>query len=79
MSAAKIAISMSPKILRKIDSLVKKRVYRSRSEVVETALEEMLVQVDKALLWRECAKMDPREEQAMSEERYKADVEWPKY
>jgi len=79
MDRAKIAISMNRKVLRKLDSLVKRRKFRNRSEALQIALIEKLARLDDARLARECAKLDVKEERAMAEERYKADVEWPEY
>ena len=80
MSAAKVAISIDQRILRHVDSLVKHRVFRSRSEAIQKAVEEKLGRLEKSRLARECAKLSRREEQAFAEAGLEADTrEWPPY
>jgi Arc/MetJ-type ribon-helix-helix transcriptional regulator len=80
MGAAKVAISMDQRILRHVDNLVKNRVFRSRSEAIQKAVEEHLGRLEKSRLARECAKLSRREEQAFAEIGLDADAkEWPPY
>jgi metal-responsive CopG/Arc/MetJ family transcriptional regulator len=80
MSAAKIAISIDDTLLRRLDQLVKKRVFRSRSEAIQTAVSEKLAQENRSRLARECAKLDPREEQALADAGLAAEIDaWPEY
>jgi metal-responsive CopG/Arc/MetJ family transcriptional regulator len=80
MSAAKVAISIDQRLLRHVDSLVRNRVFRSRSEAIQKAVEEKLGRLEKSRLARECAKLSRREEQAFAEIGLEADVkEWPEY
>ena len=80
MSAAKVAISMDQRILRHVDNLVKNRVFRSRSEAIQKAVEEQLGRLEKSRLARECTKLSRREEQAFAEIGLDADAkEWPPY
>jgi metal-responsive CopG/Arc/MetJ family transcriptional regulator len=80
MSAARVAISIDRRILSQLDSLVKVRIFRSRSEAVEKAIEEKLNRFEKSRLARECAKLSKREEQALADENIAADQrEWPGY
>jgi metal-responsive CopG/Arc/MetJ family transcriptional regulator len=80
MSAAKVAISMDQRVLRRLDSLVKTRVFRTRSEAIQKAVEEKLGRLEKSRLARECAKLSKSEEQALADEGLGADTkEWPAY
>lgn len=80
MSVAKVSISMDEQTLRKLDLLVKARIFRSRSHAIENSVEEKLVRLKKNRLARECAKLDKTEEQAMAEEGIRGDTDqWPEY
>jgi metal-responsive CopG/Arc/MetJ family transcriptional regulator len=80
MSAAKVAISIDQRMLRHLDHLVKNRVFRSRSEAIQKAVEEKLGRLEKMRLARECAKLSRCEEQAFAEMGLEADAkEWPAY
>jgi metal-responsive CopG/Arc/MetJ family transcriptional regulator len=80
MSAAKVAISIDDRLLRRLDSLVEREVFRSRSEAIQKAVAEKLARLDRSRLARECAKLLPIEEQEMAEEGIAKDAaEWPEY
>ncbi len=80
MSVAKIAVSLDDKLLRKLDRLVERGVYPSRSQAVRAAIEAQVTRLDRGRLARECAKLDPTGEAAMAEEGIAADLrEWPEY
>ena len=80
MSVAKVAISLDKRTLRRVDSLVKARVFRTRSEAIQKSVEEKLGRLEKSRLARECAKLCKTEEQAMAEEGLQSDEkEWPAY
>lgn len=80
MSVAKIAVSMDERTVRRLDSLVKARVFRTRSEAIQKSVEEKLGRLDKSRLARECAKLSARDEQSMAEEGMGVDSQkWPEY
>lgn len=80
MSVAKVAISIDERLLRRLDSLVEREVFRSRSEGVQKAVAEKLARLDRSRLARECAKLSQAEEQGMAEEGIAKDLaEWPEY
>lgn len=80
MGAAKIAISLDPRALARIDQLVRSGSFPSRSRVIQEALEEMLDRIKRGRLARECAKLDPVAEKALAEEGMGEEVgEWPQY
>jgi Arc/MetJ-type ribon-helix-helix transcriptional regulator len=80
MNAAKIAISIDPDLLEKVDSLVNRKLFRSRSEVFQNAVSEQIERLDEDAFARECAKLDPSEEQAFADLGMTNDLsEWPEY
>ena len=80
METAKVAISINKQTLTRLDRLVSRRVFPSRSRAIQEAVEEKLNRIDRTRLAEECAKLDPAEERAMAEEGLAADLkEWPEY
>jgi metal-responsive CopG/Arc/MetJ family transcriptional regulator len=80
MAAAKIAITIDSRLLRRVDQLVVSEHIPSRSRAIQMAVEEKIQRHDRSRLARECAKLDTREEQAMADVGYSAEVsEWPAY
>lgn len=80
MPKAKIAITVNEKTLLRVDRLVQRSVFPSRSKAIETALQEKLARLDRTRLAQECEKLDRREERAMAEEGLSGDAgEWPEY
>ena len=80
MGKAKIAVTLDERIVGRLDRLVHQHAFPNRSQAIETALQEKLERMDKSRLAREAAKLDPNEEQALSEEGLERDAtEWPKY
>ena len=80
MSSAKIAISLDPKIVTKLDLLVRDGIFPSRSRAIQEALEERLNRIDRTRLARECSKLDAAFEKALAEEGFESEVEqWPEY
>ncbi len=80
MSAAKVAVSMDERLLRRLDDLVERAVFRSRSEAIQKAVAEKLARMDHGRLARECAKLSVAEEQEMAEEGIGTDAgQWPEY
>ena len=68
MATAKIAISLDEGTVKRLDRLVKNRIFPSRSKVIQEAVEEKLKKMGKGRLARECAKLDPEFEKALVEE-----------
>ena len=80
MGVAKVTISIESQLLKKIDSLVNERVFPSRSQAIQKAVEEKVTRLDRNRLARECAKLDKNEEQAWADLGLSAEVnEWPEY
>ncbi len=80
MSVAKITVSIDESLLSRLDVLVQSRVFPSRSQAVQSAVQEKIARLGKTRLAVECAKLDPQEEQAMAEEGFAADTaQWEPY
>jgi Arc/MetJ-type ribon-helix-helix transcriptional regulator len=80
MPKAKIAISMDEKVLARVDSLVRRRVFGNRSRAIEAAVVAQLERLDRARLAVECAKLDPAREKELAEEGLDREVSgWPEY
>ena len=80
MSVAKITISIDQQLLNRLDTLVRSQIFPSRSQAVQSAVQEKITRLGKTRLAQECAKLDPMEEQALAEEGLAAEVaQWPPY
>lgn len=80
MPTEKIAVTMDSKLLARLDRLVKAKRFPSRSRAVQEALRDKIARLDRGRLARECAKLDPVEEQRMAEEGLAEDFRaWPAY
>ena len=80
MSVAKITISIDEQLLNRLDRLVQSRVFPNRSQAFQSAVQEKINRLGKTRLARECAKLDPAEEQALAEEGLASEAEqWPPY
>jgi metal-responsive CopG/Arc/MetJ family transcriptional regulator len=77
MATAKVVITIDETLLKELDKLVEKRVCVSRSLAIQEALKDNLVQIKKAGLAAECAKLNSNIECKMSEEDWLE--EWPNY
>ncbi len=67
MSVAKVTISIEANLLKKVDRLVKERVFSNRSQAVQSAVEEKISRLDSNRLARECAKLNKSEEQSLAD------------
>ena len=80
MARAKIAISLEGEIVEKLDLLVGRGIYPSRSRAIQEALEERLDRLSRDRLSKECARLDPAHESAIAEEGMVSEIEqWPEY
>ena len=80
MSTAKIAITIEEETLRRLDNLVRKRFFRSRSRAIQDSIKEKLERIDRGRLARESAKLDPKFERALAEEGIAEELsKWPEY
>lgn len=80
MSTAKVAITIEESLLNKLDALVHRHIFTNRSKAIQQAVEEKLKRLEKSRLARECAKLDPKSEQALAEEGSLMELKtWPDY
>ena len=80
MATTKIAITLEKTLVDKLDEMVKKELFPNRSKAIQEAVKEKIIRLDKGRLARECAKLNPKFEQAMAEEGISIDLdEWPEY
>jgi len=80
MPTAKVAISIEKATLEQLDRLVHDHVFPSRSRAIQEAVEEKLSRLKKTRLAEECTKLDPKAEQAMTEETLPEELsQWPGY
>ena len=79
MGRAKIAITVDEHALAEIDRLVREGVYPNRSKAIEAAVQDRLERSRHSRLARESAKLDRSEEQALANEGYAEETEWPEY
>ncbi len=80
MPRSKIAISLDASTLERLDTLVERAAFPSRSQAIQEAVEEKLARLERGRLARECAKLDPVFEKALAEEGLSEDASaWPEY
>jgi len=80
MSTKKVAITIDQHLLRRVDTLVRQKAFASRSGAIQQAVVEKLARLDRSRLARECAKLDPKAEQAQADQGLERDLaEWPEY
>lgn len=79
MGKAKIAITVDEQALAEIDRLVGQGVFPNRSKAFEEAVHERLARIHRSRLAHECAKLNKAQEQAMADEGYSGESEWPEY
>jgi metal-responsive CopG/Arc/MetJ family transcriptional regulator len=80
MGRSKVAITIDEDLIEKLDRLVKRAMFRNRSQAIQLAVKEKLERVDRSRLARECSKLDPDFEKALAEEGLSEELrEWPEY
>ena len=80
MGRAKVAITLEEHTLQRVDRLISSHVFPNRSRAIEAAIKEKLERIEKSRLALECAKLDPKFEQALAEEGLAEDAAaWPEY
>jgi Arc/MetJ-type ribon-helix-helix transcriptional regulator len=79
MPRAKIAITVDEQALAEIDRLVESGLFPNRSKAIEDAVQDRIARLHRSRLARECSKLNRREEQALADEGYTGESEWPEY
>jgi Arc/MetJ-type ribon-helix-helix transcriptional regulator len=67
MGAVKVAITIEEELLERIDGLVQRRKFPSRSRAIQEAVRDKLDRLDRGRLARECTKLDRASEQKMAD------------
>ncbi len=80
MAKTKVALTLDAALVERVDELVARRRFRSRSQAIETALADKLRRLARTRLARESAKLNPREEKRLADEGLLEDFgSWPEY
>jgi metal-responsive CopG/Arc/MetJ family transcriptional regulator len=80
MPKTKLAVTLETSLVGELDHLVAERHFPNRSQAIESAVAEKLRKLSKTRLARECAKLNPKEEQALAEEGLAGSRDtWPEY
>lgn len=80
MAKAKLAVTLDENILCEVDTLVRRRIFPNRSQVIELAVREKLERMNKNRLAAQCALLDPAFEQSLAEEGMGEELDqWPTY
>ena len=80
MPKTKVALTLDSDLLERVDELVGRRRFRSRSQAIEAALADKLERLARTRLARELARLDPREEKRLADEGLAEDFgSWPEY
>lgn len=80
MSSIKVAIIIDSGTLERVDGLVAKKVFPTRSRAIQSAVAEKLARMERGRLASECAKLDPAFEKALAEEGLGQELDaWPEY
>lgn len=68
MPKTKLAVTLDASLVGELDRLVAERHFPNRSQAIESAVAEKIKRLSKTCLTQECAKLNPKEEQALAEE-----------
>ena len=78
MSTTKVAITVDEQLLKLVDRWVTQGRYPSRSQAIQAAVREKVERWNHTRLAEEVAKLNPKEERALAEERLAGDA-WPEF
>ncbi len=80
MGKEKIAITLDERFIGELDRLVDENIFQSRSQAIQEAVSEKLLRMKRTRLAKECAKLAPAFERAISDEGLTEDAkQWPEY
>jgi Arc/MetJ-type ribon-helix-helix transcriptional regulator len=79
VSTEKIAITIEERLLAKVDRLVRDGLFPNRSRAVAAAIRQLTREERRARFRRELAKLNPKQERALSNEFGDGGVAWPEY
>jgi Arc/MetJ-type ribon-helix-helix transcriptional regulator len=78
MPTTKVAITVDGQLLKLVDRWVTQGRYPSRSQAIQAAVREKVERWNHTRLVEEVAKLNPKEERALAEERLVGDA-WPEF
>lgn len=79
VASAKVAVTIEARLLADVDRWVAQGEYPNRSRAVQEGLLSLREKrTRRRRLLREIARLDPREERGLAEERLKDEVVWPR-
>jgi metal-responsive CopG/Arc/MetJ family transcriptional regulator len=80
MPKTKVALTLDTALLERVDELVERRRFRSRSQAVEAALADKMQRLARTRLARESAKLNQRAEKRIADEGLLDPLDsWPDY
>ena len=80
MGKEKIAITLDERFVGELDRLVNENIFQSRSQAIQEAVSEKLLRMKRTRLAKECTKLNPAFERAISDEGLTEDTkQWPEY
>ena len=80
MNKAKIAVTVNPLVLSRLDAWVDKQHFANRSQAIEQAVEAHLQRLERTRLADQCALLDKNEEREMADTGLQADAaSWPTF
>ena len=80
MPKTKVALTLDADLVERVDELVARRRFRSRSQAIESALADKLQRLARTRLARESAKLNARDEKRLADEGLAEDfASWPEY
>lgn len=68
MNKTKVAITIDSDLLANLDRLVAEQFFPNRNVAIQQAVREKIERLEHTRLARECAKLDPLEEQEIADE-----------
>jgi len=80
MATGKVAISINTELLAELDEMVAEKVFASRSQAIQVAVQEKVMRMRRSRLAEQCAKIDRGFHLALAEEGMDWELEqWPEY
>ncbi len=78
MPTAKVAVTIDERLLGEVDRWVAAGEFPNRSRAIHAALEAFRQsRISRRRLLHELAKLDPKEERALANEAFAAEIPWP--
>ena len=80
MSVAKIAVSIDDQLLAKLDSFIAEKKFKTRSQAIQTAVQDTVERLGHKRLIHACMQLDAHAERALADEGITKDLEeWPEF